>query len=153
MTEMTIVDVLNITYPGQMDLGNIVLGQDGIQPIFITKWTVPNVDQPTVEYLESLIPSLQNQFDLWYFTNIGMPQLISYLDSVALERKYSSGVSCASYISSTVLAWKNEATAFIAWRDSVFMYTIDQITLMSTGGRSIPTFNEFKMELPVITWP
>jgi hypothetical protein len=153
MTQMTIIDVCTLTYPGQIDLGNIVFGQAETGPIFITKWTVPDVEQPTIQFLESLIPNLQIQFDLWYFVNIGRPQLKPYLDNVAQERQYDSAISCASYISSTVPQWKNEATAFVSWRDSVFNYMIDQITLMSNGERSVPTFEEFKNELPVITWP
>lgn len=153
MTQMTIVDVCALVYPGQQDLGNITFGQDAGGPIFITSWNVPNIPQPTVEELEAMIPDLQNQFDLWYFVNIGQPQLMPYLDTVAQERQYDSAVSCASYISSTVVQWKAQAEAFVSWRDSVFVYTIAQVQLMQSGSRTVPTFEEFKTELPQMVWP
>lgn len=152
MTTMTIVDVVNIIYPGQLELGNVTFGQ-GDNGIVINSWAVPNQPEPTVESLESQIPSLQAQFDLWYFVNIGQPQLMPFLDSVAQERQYDSAISCASYVSSSIPAWKAQADAFVNWRDSVFTYTIAQVQLMQSGQRSVPTFEEFKTELPEMVWP
>ena len=153
MTKMTIVDVINIVYPNQISLGNVTLGcADGVN-IFITSWNVPNESEPTVQSLLDMIPSLQHQFDLDYFKSVGNVQLMQYLNVVANEREYDTAISCTSYSSSTILQWKSEADVFISWRDSVFAYTIEQIALMESGQRSIPTFEEFKTELPVIVWP
>jgi hypothetical protein len=153
MTQMNILDVINMVYPGQSELGNVTVGQGLDGKLFITKWTVPNLPQPTVEELEAMIPDLQKQFDLWYFVTIGQPQLMPYLDTVAQERQYDSAISCASYVSSTIPAWKAQADAFVSWRDSVFTYTIAQVQLMQSGERSVPTFEEFKTELPEMVWP
>jgi hypothetical protein len=153
MTTMTIVDVVNIVYPGQFALKNVAFGQDGNSPIFITKWSVPNVAEPTVESLIAQIPLLQKQFDLLYFQSVGTPQLVSYIDSVAQKRQYENAVSCASYANSGVASWKAEASAFIAWRDSVYNYAIAQEALMQSGTRTVPTFAEFQTELPLIVWP
>lgn len=153
MTTMNIVDVVNILYPDQFELGNVTFGQDVTGPIFITKWTVPGIDEPTIEFLESQIPSLQNQFDLSYFINVGTPELAKFIDSVAQQKQYADAVSCASYGSSTNSTWQTEATAFIAWRDSVYTYVIAQEALMQSGQRAVPTFDEFQTELPVIVWP
>lgn len=156
MTTMTIVDVVNIVYPGQLAAGNVTFGQDGTipnSPIFITSWNVPNQPQPTVESLEAQIPTLQNQFDLSYFVTYGTPQLAAFVDSVAQQKQYADAVSCASYINSTVTSWKAQATTFIAWRDSVYNYVIAQETLMQSGSRTVPSFSEFQTELPVINWP
>ena len=150
---MTIVDVVNIIYPWQLSLGNVTFGQDGNKPIFITSWNVPNQPEPTVESLLAQIPALQNQFDLNYFINTGAPQLAAYVDSIAQQKQYADAVSCASYVNSTNAIWKSQATAFIAWRDSVYNYAVAQETLMQNGSRTIPAFAEFKNELPVITWP
>jgi hypothetical protein len=79
--------------------------------------------------------------------------LSSYIDVVAQQRQYENAVSCASYISSSIPQWKNEAETFVSWRDEVFTYTIAQIQLMQSGSRSIPSFEEFKTELPEIVWP
>lgn len=153
MTTMTIVDVVNIIYPDQLKLGNVTFGLDDNGQIFITKWTVPDEPEPTVQSLEAQIPSLQAQFDLWYFVTVGQPQLMPYLDTVAQRRQYDSAISCASYINSTIPAWKAQAEAFVSWRDSVFTYTIAQVQLMQSGQRSVPSFEEFKTELPEIVWP
>jgi hypothetical protein len=152
MTTMTIVDVVNIVYPGQFALKNVAFGQDGNSPIFITKWNVPSVAEPTVESLIAQIPALQNQFDLQYFVANGTPALAALIDSVAQQKKYANAVSCASYASSTIPAWQAQAIAFIAWRDSVFTYVIAQESLMQSGSRTIPTFEEFQTELPLIVW-
>lgn len=153
MTTMTIVDVVNLVYSGQQELGNVAFGQNPDSPIFITKWSVPDVPQPKVEELEAMIPDLQNQFNLWYFVNVGQAQLMPFMDSVAQQRQYDSAISCASYVSSSIPQWKNEADVFVGWRDSVFSYTIAQVQLMQSGQRSVPTFKEFQTELPEIVWP
>lgn len=153
MTTMTIIDVVNILYPGQQALGNVTYGQEANSTIIITSWNVPGVPKPLESDLEAQIPGLQNQFYLNYFITYGTPQLASYVDSVAQQKQYENAVSCASYINSSVVQWKNEATTFIAWRDSIYNYAIAQQTLMQSGKRTIPTFDEFKTELPVIVWP
>ncbi len=111
------------------------------------------VPQPVIANLQAMIPSMQNQFDLWYFVNTGQPQLMPYLDTVAKQRQYDSAISCASYSTSSVAQWKSEAEAFISWRDAVFTYTIEQVQLMQSGERSVPSFDDFKTELPEIVWP
>ncbi len=150
---MTIVDVVNILYPGQVELKNVIFGQDGNNPIFILSWNIPDVPEPTVEWLEAQIPSLQAQFDLSYFVSVGTPQLVAYIDSVAQQRQYNDTLSCISYLNSSVDTWKQEAQVFSAWRDSVYTYVIAQEALMQSGQRPIPSFETFKTELPVITWP
>ncbi len=149
---MTIVDVCNYVYPGQQAKDNIQFGQDGNNPIFITYWDVPNVPEPSIEQLEALIPTYQNQFNFDYFVKEQSAMLPSYLDKVAQEKQYDSVLSCASYVDSTVQQWKEEATVFIAWRDAVFTYIIQQEQRMQDGQRSVPTFEEFKQELPLISW-
>ncbi len=153
MTTMTILDVVNIIYPGQFDAGNIRLGQDGNGPIFITKWAVPNENEPSIESLEAQIPLLQAQFDLSYFLTNGQRALMSYIDGVAQERQYDSALSCASYLNSSIPKWSAESNAFIGWRDAVFSYALGQIGLMNSGQRSVPSFQEFQSELPLMVWP
>lgn len=153
MTTMTIVDVCDIKYPGQRREGNITFGKDFTGPIFITSWNVAGIEKPTEEYLESLIPDYQYEFDLDYFINYGIPMLEQYIDSVAQQRQYGNAVSCASYANSTVLKWNNESNVFIAWRDAVYTYALAQQELMQNRLRTIPLFEEFQTELPVINWP
>lgn len=153
MAQMSLAHVCHYLYPGQLDADNIRFGRDGESIPFITKWTVPDVEQPTIQYLYDQIPSLQNQFDLDYFQSVGNPKLMNYLDQVAQQRQYASAVGCASYSSSTVVQWRTEAETYIAWRDAVFSYVIAQFQLMQQGQRSVPEFEEFQAELPVIVWP
>lgn len=153
MTTMTIVDVVNQLYPGQIQAQNVMFGESADNVIFITHWAIPNVPKPSEASLEAQIPALQNQFDLWYFYNVGQSQLAPYMDSVAQQKQYDSSLSCASYVNSSVTQWKNEANVFVAWRDSIFTYTLSQYQLMQQGQRGIPDFSEFQKELPVIVWP
>jgi len=153
MTQMTIIDVCTYAYPGQQALGNIDFSQglDGI--IRIGRWSVPETPEPTTDELEALIPIYQNQFDYDHFDS-GEEMLLSmHIDSVAKEKRYDSAASCATYIHSEVAQWKSEATAFIAWRDAVYTYFIEQEALMEQGQRPIPTFDAFKAELPAMIWP
>ena len=153
MTTMTIVDVINILYPGQWALGNVTFGEDVTGPIFITSWNVPNQKQPDFASLEAQIPQLQAQFDLSYFTTIGTPQLAAYIDSIAHQKQYDNAVSLATYINSTAPSWIAEAKNFLLWRDAVYNYAIAQIALMPSGQRRVTTFTEFQSELPLIVWP
>ena len=63
MTIMSVVDISNYAYPNQISLGNISFGQNTDGSIFITKWSVPNVSEPTIDEIISLAPNYQNQFD------------------------------------------------------------------------------------------
>lgn len=153
MTTMTIVDVVSQVWPGQQELGNVRFGQNPGEPIFITTWTVPDIPEPSVEELEAMIPGLQTQFDIWYFINHGTPLIEPFMDSVAAQRQYTSTITCASYANSTVPEWKAQAEAFVAWRDQILSYTMTQVQLMQGEQRSVPTFEEFITELPVIVWP
>jgi hypothetical protein len=153
MTQMSVVDLVKLAYPGQIELNNIGFVINMGKDISISHWSVPGVTEPTITDLEAMMPEFQKQFDLLYFVNTGPQQLLLYLDSIAQQRQYDSAISCASYVSSTVPAWKEEADTFIAWRDSVFSYTIAQVELMQSGQRTVPTFEEFKTELPEMFWP
>lgn len=153
MTTMTVIDVCRYLYPGQLETGNIVFGMNSDGTFFITSWTVPDIDEPTIDYLQSQIPNWQHQFDFDYFNGQVMPIIRNYLSQIATERRYISEYDCVSYASSTYAQWQKEANTFIAWRDEVFLYTIEQIALMQSGSRGIPTFDEFLTELPTIVWP
>jgi hypothetical protein len=153
MTEMTIVDVVNILYPNQFTLGNVSFGAETPDNIIITSWNVPDVEKPSVESLVAQIPALQSDFNLTCFNLQGTPQLTVYIDSVAQSRRYDNAAVCASYVSSTVPSWALEARTFIGWRDALYIYVAAQYQLMEAGTRTVPTFAEFQTELPVITWP
>ena len=76
-----------------------------------------------------------------------------YIDSIAKKKGYDSGVSCASYATSTVTAFAADAVAFIAWRDNVWVtcQTIETTDLAATPP-IIPTAAEVIAALPVAPW-
>lgn len=79
--------------------------------------------------------------------------LEAHVEAVAAQRSYSSAVSLASYVASTVPLWKAEAEAFVAWRDQVWAYALAELAKAVEGKRSVPALAAFIAELPAITWP
>jgi hypothetical protein len=77
----------------------------------------------------------------------------AHVEATAAERGYSSGASCAGYLNSTIPSWAAEATAFIAWRDSVWAHVFTQMVLVESGQRPEPTVAELVAELPPMVWP
>lgn len=77
----------------------------------------------------------------------------AHIDATARQRDYDSGVSCASYVNSTVQQWAAEAAAFVAWRDAVWEYAFAELDKVLNGQRPQPTIDEFLQELPVMQWP
>ena len=75
-----------------------------------------------------------------------------YMTSVAQQRYYNTPESCVSYINSTVLQWKNEATAFSEWRDACWLI-INTIIDGLQPTDPVPTVDEIVAQLPVIVWP
>jgi hypothetical protein len=55
-----------------------------------------------------------------------MPQLQSWMDSVAQQNGYDNVVSCVSYKGSGVAQWAEDAAAMIAWRDAVWHWAYQQ---------------------------
>ena len=77
----------------------------------------------------------------------------NWVDLTAQTRGYDSGVTCASYANSIVSTWSADATNFIQWRDSVWLYVYDQLQQVLDGNRTAPTIEGLIAELPLITWP
>jgi hypothetical protein len=151
---LNIEQIVLTKYRNEFKANQIELSGDSNGDVFISKWSVPDIEQPTREQLLAMdTPELQHMYNVYQFVDKGTPRLKSYLDSVAQQKQYADAISCTSYANSTNLEWKAEAEAFIAWRDSVFNYIIAQQILMQNGDRPIPDFAEFLEELPVIGWP
>lgn len=152
---LTFEEIIITVYREQFLLGQFSLSDnnDG-NGVIISEWNVPNTPQPTHNEIMALdTPNTQILFDYYKFIDQGKTLLNNYVDSVAQQKQYYNGVSCASYENSTVPAWQAEASRFIEWRDSVYIYVASQQELMKNGTRTIPTFEDFKNELPLITWP
>lgn len=76
-----------------------------------------------------------------------------YLDSVAIGKGYQNALYCLSYLASEISAWKAEAETFLAWRDSVWVYSLAELAKFQSGEREAVSFDDFIQELPVIAWP
>ncbi|MGZ2501728.1 hypothetical protein EHI47_11780 [Rhizobium leguminosarum] len=75
------------------------------------------------------------------------------VDEKASARRYNSGDALASYVASTVPAWKAEAEAFVAWRDAVWQYAYAELAKVQAEARDQPSIADFLLELPEIVWP
>lgn len=76
----------------------------------------------------------------------------AHIDATAGERGYASGVSCASYVASTVPAFAAEAAAFIAWRDAVWISVHAQLAAVQSGAPA-PSVRGLIAALPAMEWP
>ena len=56
-----------------------------------------------------------------------------YLDEVASQKGYQNALYCLSYLDSTIVAWKSEAETFLAWRDSVWVYSLGELAKFQSG--------------------
>lgn len=78
-----------------------------------------------------------------------MPGVQAWMEGVVRANGYDSVISCASYASSTVAQWRNDALALIAWRDAVWQaaYAWQE----SAGGQvpqTIPALADVIAQLP-----
>lgn len=78
----------------------------------------------------------------------------AHIDAVAKSRGYASGISVASYAGSSVAKWAAESTAFVAWRDAVWLFAHERLAAVQAGSPPAPATTEALIaELPVMTWP
>jgi hypothetical protein len=75
------------------------------------------------------------------------------IEETAQSRQFRDAATMASYTSSTIPLWSAQATAFVAWRDAVWMYAYEELDKVTTGTRPQPTVSEILDELPKIVWP
>lgn len=75
------------------------------------------------------------------------------IEDTAASHQYDGGLSLATYVNSTIPQWATEAQAFVAWRDSVWVYAYAQLGLVQQGKRAQPTPADFLKEIPAIVWP
>jgi len=76
-----------------------------------------------------------------------------HIDTIAQSHRYRDGFALAGYVASTVPQYAAEATAFVAWRDAVWLYAYGELDKALNGQREIPSVEDFMEELPLIEWP
>lgn len=79
--------------------------------------------------------------------------LANFINDKATERLYENGASCASYFNSTNDKWKAEARAFVPWRDSVYEYGFNYLSMVESGDISNPNIYDFIKGIPAMIWP
>ena len=78
----------------------------------------------------------------------------AHVDSTAQARQYDNGASCASYTTSAHEPWRDEALAFVAWRDAVWLAVFAQLAAVEAGEAEPPASADALIAgLPVIAWP
>ena len=78
--------------------------------------------------------------------------LDSLYNARAKEKQYDNRITCAIR-AGYAGPFQAEGIAFAQWMDACNAYGYQQLALVMTGQRAIPTLDEFLAELPVLTWP
>jgi len=112
-------------------------------------WPEQGIEKPTLQQIIDAEPLYLNSQMIANFS-IGIQK---HIDAIAREKQYESSVYCATYATSTIQPWQQEALAFIEWRDSVWVYSLGELAKFQSGERPAVSFEEFVQELPVIAWP
>jgi hypothetical protein len=149
---ITIIDVVEYQYPGQIQAGNVSFRQPESE-LLLGDWTVPNVPKPTEEELLAYGALHERDIEINSVKNNCLIPVQNAIDAVAQAKTYSNGVSCASYADSGNASWKAEAMCFIAWRDSVWNYLYNLLATISGNSDPIPSVDEIIAGMPVIVWP
>lgn len=74
------------------------------------------------------------------------------LDSTAQSRGYDNGFTCASYYNSSVSTFRDEAHAYVEWRDKVWQTCYALLDSYLAGDIPRPTVEDVMSKLPVISW-
>lgn len=99
-----------------------------------------------------ITPEAKNADAIAVAVNSYRAAIQSLIDAKASERQYDSGATLASYVNSTIEQWATEAQAFVAWRDAVWLYALDELDKVQKGEREQPSVVDFLDELPVFDW-
>jgi hypothetical protein len=79
--------------------------------------------------------------------------LQQHFNMVARQKDYASNEDCASFAGSTNVDWKEQAIAFINWRDDAWTYALNVLSQVESGAIDAPTIDEFINNLPSMIWP
>lgn len=73
----------------------------------------------------------------------------NHMDSTAQSAGYDDIYTVVTYAEEpSVIKFQNDGKAFRKWRSLVWAYAYEQLDLVLSGERSIPTIDEFILELP-----
>lgn len=149
-----IIDIILQKYPGIQGVSYWSANQDGTplkDPYDGLVWDNQAIPKPSKKEFNDWI----NDSSLIASITIKsyIPRLQNYINSQAQSRQYDSGDSLAGYANSTINQWANEAKAFIAWRDQVWVKAINVQTQILSGEIPIPaSLEDFIATLPLLDW-
>ena len=87
-----------------------------------------------------------------YLKKTVIDRVQSILDSKAQERGYDNSFTLASYATSTVPKFKQEAQDFIAWRDAVWTKCYSMLDDYLAGNIARRTVDGVIQQLPTLEW-
>ena len=87
-----------------------------------------------------------------YLKKTVIDRVQSILDSKAQERGYDNSFTLASYATSTVPKFKQEAQDFITWRDAVWTKCYSMLDDYLAGNIARPTVDGVLQQLPILEW-
>lgn len=149
--DINLVEICKLKYPGQNELGTITFYQPE-NSLLIQNWNVPDIERPLEVDLLAEAAIYQPLYELNILKETGERTLTLLLDKTAQERGYTNALYCASYATSTIPKWKQEAEAFVAWRDTIYHIAIDFYNRVQAGTQ-VPDIDAFTNALPKIIWP
>jgi hypothetical protein len=149
---MNVFEILSTKYEEDWLKGNISFKDenDGLG-IVIDKWDM-QIPKPTLDEIMSYEAEVLPAFNLNQLKTEIIAVIESLIEITAMSKNYKTSLSCASYAASTVPQWAQEAQAFIAWRDSIWVYCAQEFQKAKNGDRVIVSAEAFLTELPVISW-
>lgn len=92
---------------------------------------------------ESYVPETQEEIVATYTKAVD-----DYVEARARALKYNGAAHLASYVSSTVPDWANEAQEFVAWRDEVWLYVLAVYETAQLDPESFPALQDLLESLP-----
>ncbi len=111
----------------------------------IVSWPY-SAPKPTPEELDVLVAA-------YSFYSKAKDYVQKTLESTAQQKGYDTVLSMCSYATSTNLQWKEEAEAFIFWRDTIMLNAVNVFNELLSNPSNVPDFEDFKSQLPTINWP
>lgn len=76
----------------------------------------------------------------------------AHVEATAQSRGYNGAAHLASYVTSGVDVWAQEAVAFVAWRDAVWLAAYETLGVALAAGKAPDTAGVIAA-LPSIKWP
>jgi hypothetical protein len=144
--------VLPVLQGASAHVMSFAYGADGLDPYDKEGWVITWDGSETQNDRDAVAAVVAN-FECVVPRPVTEDDIQSHIDATARSRGYRDGFALAGYVSSTITTWAAEAAAFIAWRDSVWVYVYQEFAKVQNGEREHPGIAAMTEELPVITWP